>query len=66
MQVTEVINILPPCMIYQKIQKNEQNPNMKKAKGLALFLAHDLEKGWMSKFQTFFLMTYYIPLDSSE
>jgi len=33
-------------MIYQKIQKNEENPNMKKAKGWALCrLAHDLEKG---------------------
>jgi hypothetical protein len=34
-------------MIYQKIQKNEEDPNVKKAKGLALFLAHDLGKGWM-------------------
>jgi len=33
---------------------------MKKAKGWALCLAHDLEKEWMSKFQTFFFMTYYI------
>ena len=32
-------------MIYQKINKNEGDPNVKKAKGLALFLAHDLGKG---------------------
>ena len=31
--------------IYEKIQKNEEDPNVKKAKGLALFLAHDLGKG---------------------
>jgi len=37
---------------------------MKKAKGLALFLAHDLENKWMSKFQTFLFIIYYIPLDS--
>jgi hypothetical protein len=46
-------------MIYQKFQKNEENPNINKTKGLALFLAHDLEKGWTSEFQTSF-MTYYI------
>jgi len=37
---------------------------MKKAKGLALCLAHDLENRWMSEFQTFYFMTYYILLDS--
>jgi len=32
-------------MIYQNIQENEGDPNVKKAKGLALFLAHDLGNG---------------------
>jgi len=31
-------------MIYQIIQKNEENPNVKKAKSLALFLEYDLGK----------------------
>ena len=57
----EVIKDLLLYMIYQKFQKNEYNPNMK---GLALCLAHDLQKGWMLKFQSFFQITYYIPLDS--
>jgi len=41
-QFTQVIINLPLCVIYQKIQKNEEDPKVKKAKGLALFLAHDL------------------------
>ena len=47
-----------------KDSENEQNPNMEKANSLALCLAHGLGKEWMSEFQTFYFMTYYIPLDS--
>ena len=39
-------------MIYQKIQKNEKDPKVKKAKGLALFLAYD--KGRCHNFKLFF------------